>query len=130
MVAVHGLAALEGDTAFAFFVVRLRDAVDRDGLARVLRHFSALIPDADAFIDELPDPLDEDVRLFGMPWQPPEGDDLAEQRRLVEEAGAVDVEAAWFFQTGTSLPAQAMDEDESDADEEITKPLERIELDD
>ena len=45
-VTVHGLAPLEGETAFAFMVIKLRTAVDRGGLLEVLRYLASLIPDA------------------------------------------------------------------------------------
>ncbi len=70
MVEVHGLEALEGETAFAFMVVRLRTPVDRGGLLDVLRYIAPLIPDADAFIDEFPDELDGALRIVGIPWLP------------------------------------------------------------
>ena len=114
-VAVHGLDALEGETAFAFFVVRLREPVERDELVRLLRYIAPLIPDPDTFIDELPADLDQSVRLLAMPWSPPEAGHATQgQRRLIESAGPLGVEAAWFFQTGTSLPS----EDDEEADEE------------
>ena len=104
-VTVTGLDALEGETAFAFFVVRLRQPTARDGVVELLRYVAPLIPDADAFIDELPDDLEDEIRILGMPWLPPEaGHAVDAQRRLIEARATVGVEAAWFFQTGTSLP--------------------------
>jgi hypothetical protein len=118
-VRVHGLDPMEGETAFAFFVVRLVEPVDRAGLADLLRYLAPLIPDADAFIAELPDPLDEPMGIVGMPWTPPEaGHAAVAQRRLIEGADAAGVEAAWFFQTGTSLPPEEDDDEDDDADDD------------
>ena len=133
---VHGMGPLEGETAFAFLVVRLREAVDREGLERVLRYLAPLVPDAEAFISELPDPLEEPMRLVGMPWLPPEaGHATAAQRRLAEQADHVGIEEAWFFQTGTSLPSEDDEDDDEEAlpsramtaSDEITKTM-QIEL--
>ena len=119
MVAVHGLEALEGETAFAFMVVRLRTPVDRGGLLDVLRYIAPLIPDADAFIDEFPDELDGALRIVGIPWGPADaGMAVDVQRRLIESADSVGVEAAWFFQTGTSLPMPEDEDEEDDHDDE------------
>lgn len=116
-VAVRGLDALEGETAFAFLVVKLRAAVDRDGLVDVLRYLALLVPDADAFMSELPPELDEPMRIIGMPWTPPEaGHQVTAQRRLIEGGGTVGIEAAWFFQTGTSLPTEGEPDDDDDDD--------------
>ncbi len=117
-VAVYGLEPLEGETAFAFVVIRLRTAVDRGGLLEVLRYIAPLIPDADAFIDEFPDELDGALRIIGIPWGPAESGLAVEvQRRLIEGAGVVGIDAAWFFQTGTSLPLRD-DEDDDDPDDD------------
>jgi hypothetical protein len=120
-VEVHGLDPREGETAFAFLVVRLREARDRDGVLALLRYLAPLVAHPEAVIDELPDELDDTVRLLGMPWSPPEaGHEVEAQRQLIEGAGAVGVETAWFFQTGTSLPAadDDQDEDEDEDDDE------------
>jgi len=121
-VVVQGLEPLEGDTAFAFLVLRLRAAVDRDGVLEVLRFIAPLIPDADAFIDEFPEELDGALQIIGIPWAPAEaGHGVSAQRRLIDGADAVGVEAAWFFQTGTSLPSEPpsdSDEDDDDDDDE------------
>ena len=83
-VAVHGLDALEGETAFAFFVVRLREPATREQVVQLLRYIAPLIPDPDTFIDELPDDLEQLVRLLAMPWTPPEaGHAVDAQRRLI-----------------------------------------------
>jgi hypothetical protein len=117
-VRVHGLDPMEGETAFAFLVLRLVAPVDRAGLTDVLRYLAPMIPDADAFVAELPDPLDEPMRIVGMPWTPPEaGHAAVAQRRLIDGASSVGVEAAWFFQTGTSLPSEEADEDDDDDEE-------------
>ena len=116
---VHGLGALEGETAFAFVVLRLAAPTDRAGLLDVLRYVAPLIPDADQFMAELPDELDEAMRIIGIPWAPPEAGHAVEaQRRLIEGAGARGVEAAWFFQTGTSLPTEGAEEEDEDDDDE------------
>src|SRR6266700_3002190 len=98
-VRAHGLEARQGDTAFAFFVLRLETAVDRTGLIDVIRHVAPLIPDAEAFIDELPADLDDTIRIIGLQWSPPEaGHAVDGQRRLVESSAEIGVEAAWVFQ--------------------------------
>src|SRR5690349_7798262 len=112
---MNGLEARQGDTAFAFLVLRLRWAVDRDTIIATIRTLGALIPDADAFIAELPEDADQTMRIVAMPWLPPDDEEgVATQRALLAEAGEVD--EAWFFQTGTGLPAA--DEDAED-DEDI-----------
>ncbi len=112
-VLVHGLEPLEGETAFAFMVVRMHSAVERKGLLEVLRYIAPLIPDADAFMEEFPDDLDGPLRIIGIPWAPPEaGMAVDVQRRLIDRADSVGIEAAWFFQTGTSLPV--LDDEEAD----------------
>jgi hypothetical protein len=130
-VEVHGLDALEGETAFAFFVVRLREPVARDKVVTLLRYIAALIPDPDTFIEELPDDLGPLVRILAMPWTPPEaGHAVDAQRRLIEAAGSQGVEAAWFFQTGTSLPSEDEEpDDDSDHDEDEESPLEEAPTD-
>jgi len=122
-VAVHGLEPLEGETAFAFMVVRLRTAVDRGGLLEVLRYIAPLIPDADAFIDEFPDELEGALKIIAIPWAPADAGLAVEiQRRLIDGADAVGVDAAWFFQTGTSLPfAGEEEDDEVEQDDEGTR---------
>jgi hypothetical protein len=130
-VAVRGLDALEGETAFAFLVVKLRAAVERDGLVEVLRYLAPLVPDADAFVAELPPELEEPMRIIGMPWTPPEaGHQVSAQRRLIESAGTVGVEAAWFFQTGTSLPADEDDDEPDDDDDDEDAPRRALTTDD
>ena len=124
-VAVQGLEPLEGETAFAFMVVRLRTAVDRGGLLEVLRYIAPLIPDADAFIEEFPDELDGALRVIAIPWAPADAGLAVDiQRRLIDGADTVGIEAAWFFQTGTSLPcADSSDdeEEETESDDEGTR---------
>jgi len=118
-VEVHGLDAMEGETAFAFFVVRMREAVSREQIVAMLRYVAPLIPQPDTFIDELPDDLEQAIRILAMPWNPPEaGHAVDAQRRLIESAGSMGVEAAWFFQTGTSLPDEDSDEDDDDDDDD------------
>ena len=67
---VHHLEARHGDTAFAFLVLRLRKACDRDAIVAVIGKIAPMIPDADAFIAELPEDLEETMRIVGMPWLP------------------------------------------------------------
>src|SRR6185436_4156462 len=94
-VAVHGLDALEGETAFAFFVVRMREPVSREHVIEMLRYLAPLIPDPDPFIEELPEDLAQQIRIIAMPWTPPEaGHAVDGQRRLLESAGTHGVEAA------------------------------------
>ncbi len=119
---VHGLEARQGTTAFAFLVLRLRRPSDRAALVAVIRHVAPMIPDAEAFIAELPEDLEESMRIVGMPWAPASDDDgVEEQQALLAQLPSV--EAAWFFQTGTSLPnvnedeAGEDDDDAEDADE-------------
>lgn len=115
-VVVHGLEPLEGDTAFAFMVLRMHSAVERQGLLEVLRFVAPLIPDAETFIEEFPDELDDALRIIAVPWAPADaGMAVDVQRRLIDGAESVGVEAAWFFQTGTSLPI--LDDDDEDQDE-------------
>jgi HEAT repeat protein len=118
-VAVQGLEPLEGETAFAFMVVRLRTAVDRGGLLEVLRYIAPLIPDADAFIDEFPDELEGALRIIAIPWAPADAGLAVEiQRRLIDGSDVVGIEAAWFFQTGTNLPFADTGDDADDDDDE------------
>lgn len=119
-VAVHGLEPLEGDTAFAFMVLRLRSTVARAGLLELLRYIAPLIPDADAFMEEFPDELDGPLRIIGVPWAPAEaGMAVDVQRRLIDGAQSVGVEVAWFFQTGTSLPTVGDDPESGDDEAEV-----------
>jgi PBS lyase HEAT-like repeat len=118
---VHGLAPREGETAFAFFVLRLATPVDRDGLVDLIGQLAPLVPDAASFATELPQDCEAAMRLVGIPWSPPaDAAAFDAQRELIEGAGLHGIEEAWFFQTGTSLPAiRAEDEDEDDdADED------------
>jgi hypothetical protein len=116
-VAVHGLEPRQGETAFAFLVLRLARPMGRAALVEVLRHVAPLIPDADGFIAGFPDELDEAMQIVGLPWTPPEPRDLDAHRAVIERAGERGVEAAWFFQIGTSLPS-AGDEDEGEDGED------------
>ncbi|HSD87501.1 MAG TPA: hypothetical protein VLB44_08295 [Kofleriaceae bacterium] len=117
-VAVHGFEPVEGETAFAFCVLRLRQAVSRAALLELLRYMAPLIPDADTVIEELlPEDLEQAVQIIAVPWLPPEaGHAMTAQRRLVESAAMLGVEEAWFFQTGTGLPGEE-DEDDDDTDD-------------
>jgi len=123
---LHGLEVQRGATAFAFLVFRLARPVDRAALVALIEHVAMIVPDAEAFVDELPEDLDEPMLLVGMPWLPPESrDELAAQRRLIERAASHGVEAVWCFQTGTSLPeveedddADGYEDDDADADDD------------
>jgi hypothetical protein len=107
-VEIDGLEPARGEIAFAFFVVRLEVAVDRDGLLDVLRALAPLIPDVEAFIAEFPDELEGRLQLVAIPWLPPgAGAELRDQAELVDAAAAVGVTAAWFFQTGYEPLRQA-----------------------
>jgi hypothetical protein len=118
-VEVRGLEALIGDTAFAFFVVRMKQPVERGALMEMLRYVAPLIADSDSFIDDLPADLEQSLRILAMPWAPAEaGHAVDAQRRLIESAGTVGVEAAWFFQTGTSLPTEDSDDDDEDDEDD------------
>ena len=71
-VQVHGLEARQGETSFAFLVLRFTRPADRVVLVAAIRQIAPLIPDADAFIAELPTELDETMRIVGIPWMPPD----------------------------------------------------------
>ena len=117
-VTVRGLEAREGETAFAFLVLRLVTAVDREGLIELIRFIAPLVPDAEAFIEELPTDLEESMRIVGVPWLPPDAAQVEVQRQLIDATRDRGVEAAWFFQTGTSLPSIDDDEDEDEVDDD------------
>jgi hypothetical protein len=103
-VQIHGHQGRQGETAFAFCVFRFRDRIDHRGVVQVLRYVAPLLPDPDAVLEDLLARLEEAVRWLCLPWRPPDVGHLVDaQRRLIESAGAIGVEAAWFFQTGTSL---------------------------
>jgi hypothetical protein len=121
---VHGLEARQGETAFAFVVLRLGEPAPRERVVELLRYLAPLVPDVDAFVDELPEELGGPMQLVAVPWMPPEaGHAVDGQRRLIAGAGAVGVEAAWFFQTGTSLPTTGDDDDQEEDDEVVTEGL-------
>jgi hypothetical protein len=102
---VRGMAARQGETAFAFFVLCMHELMPRARLVEVLRFVAPLMPDPDGFIDGIPTMTEEALQIIGLPWSPPEaGRSVDAQRRLIEGAGTVGVAAAWFFQVGTSLP--------------------------
>src|SRR5437868_1037314 len=111
MTNVRGHEARQGETAFAFVVLRMRELIDREGLVELIRYLALLVPDAEGFVEGMPETIEEEMRYIGVPWTPPEAGHAVEaQRRLIEGAEVVGVEAAWFFQTGTSLGG---DEDEA-----------------
>ncbi len=119
-VAVHGHAALEGETAFAFFVVRTREPIARGRIVDLLHYLAPLIPDPDTFVEELSEDIDQAVQILALPWLPPEaGHAVSAQRRLIESAAAHGIDAAWFFQTGTSLPDLDDDDDDEDDGEDL-----------
>ena len=97
---VVGLAARGEDLTFAFMVVRLVRAVDRAALVALIQQLAPLLPDADAFLADFPDELEEAMWIIGMPWAPPEVHELELQRALIEAAADHGIETAWFFQTG------------------------------
>ena len=126
---VHGLEARQGETAFAFLVLRFQRGTSRAELVDLIRHVASVIPDAEAVISELPDELDEPMRIVGMPWAPPEAGHAVEaQRRLFEASANRGVEEAWFFQTGTCLPSihdaedDQDDQDAEDAEDAVSSP--------
>ncbi|HTL33733.1 MAG TPA: hypothetical protein VL326_11445 [Kofleriaceae bacterium] len=127
-VIIHGLEASEGETAFAFCVLRFAEPVARPVLVSTLGHVAALVPDADAIVgDLLPDDLEQEVLLITIPWMPAEaGHGHVAQRRLVESAASFGVVEAWFFQTSTSLPPleDEDDDDTDDAFDDNTRPIE------
>jgi hypothetical protein len=86
-------------------VLRLAQPMERAALVEVIRHVSPMIPDAEGIIAGFSDELDEAMQLVGMPWTPPAREGVDAQHALIEGAAARGVEAAWFFQTGTSLPS-------------------------
>ncbi len=109
---IHGLEARHGETSFALLVLRFTEPASRAALTATIRQFAPIIPDAEAFLDELaPDGEYEPFRVLGMPWLPPEaGSDVELQRRLIEAAAAHGVEEAWFFQASTGLPDISSDD--------------------
>ncbi|MBA3464985.1 MAG: HEAT repeat domain-containing protein [Deltaproteobacteria bacterium] len=118
---LHHLEARHGDTSFAFLVLRLRKASDRDAIVALIQKIAPMVPDAEAFIAELPEDLEESMKIVGMPWLPADDDDgLEEQQALLAQAS--EVEDAWFFQTGTGLPSvvDGDDDDDEDDDGDIT----------
>jgi hypothetical protein len=110
---IHGLEPATGEPAFAFCVLRLRQATARDALMELIEALAPLIPDADTVIEDLlPEDLEQAVRIIAVPWQP---GDVEEQRAVIERVG---VDEAWFFQTTTSLPP--VDEDGDDDDDDLS----------
>ena len=113
-VAIHGLEPRQGETAFAFLVLRLSRPLERAELVGVIRQIAPMIPDAERILEGFSEEIDEAMKIVGMPWLPPEEDGVEAQRALIEEAAARGVEAAWFFQTGTSLPSTGEEEEGDD----------------
>ncbi len=133
-VVVNGLQAQEGETVFAFFVLRLREPRDRAWVTELLRYIAPLIPDADSYIEEMREDDTSPFQLVGLPWTPPDAGHAVEaQRRLIESTSRFGVEAAWFFQTSTMLPSVEDDNDVAvgdSTDTSLTVPVERIDFDD
>ena len=103
-VRIHGLEGRQGETAFAFLVLRLVHPVDRVELVTVIRHVASIIPDAEAFIAELPETFEEAMQIVGMPWIPAEAGHAVEARRWIESARCRGVEVS---RRGSSRPARA-----------------------
>ena len=119
-VQLHGHEARQGETVFAFFVLRFATPTDRAGLRAALEHVASLVPDAGKLIAELPADLEEPMQIVSVPWAPPEpGPAVAEQRRSIATLAEAGVEAAWFFQTGTRLPSDADDDEDEEDDEDV-----------
>ena len=117
-IAIHGLEPRQGETAFAFLVLRLARPMERAALVEVVRHVASMIPDADRILEAFSEDMTETMQLVGLPWLPPAPDELDEQRALIERAAARGVEEAWFFQTGTALPTAGGEEDDEDEDDD------------
>lgn len=101
-ISVSGLEPSAGDTTFAFVVLKFRHALRRERLIPLTRYLAALVTDADAVIDRLPDTTDELVTVAALPWTPPQpGRELDAQRKLIESTSELGVEAARFVQAGT-----------------------------
>ena len=65
---IHGLEARHGETSFALLVLRFTEPASRAALTATIRQFAPIIPDADAFLDELPpDGEYEPFQVLGMP---------------------------------------------------------------
>jgi hypothetical protein len=111
-VRVTGLEPREGETAQAFVVLRFASPCDRASAAAMLRQLADVTGQDDAAVDEWLDGLAEELEIVAVPWEPPDTKAAAAaQRRLVDAAEAHGVEAAWFFQVGTSLPDIDADDD-------------------
>ncbi len=89
---VRGLDARQGETAFAFCVLRMVAPVSRVQLVELVHQLAPLVGDADGFVAGVPEELDEPLKLVALPWSPPEaGHAVDVQRRLVEGASAAGV---------------------------------------
>ena len=115
---VYGLEPRQGETAFAFLVLRLARPMERAEFVELLHHVAPMLPDAEGFIAGFPEGIDEAMQIIGLPWVPPEPRDIDEHRALIASAAQRGVEAAWFFQIGTSLPSAGGDEDEDEDEDE------------
>ena len=118
-VTIQGHELKQGETAFAFLVLRLVAPLARGPLAELIRHLAPVVPDAEGFIEGLPEELEAPMRMLGVPWGPPEdAAEMATQRSVIAAASGLGVEAMWFFQTGTGLPLRPDDEDDDEDDED------------
>jgi hypothetical protein len=140
-VALHGHELRQGETAFAFVVLRFVKPAGRGAVVEAVRFVAALVPDAERAIVELDEQLGEDVKLVALPWSPPASErERTAQRASIDGAAAVGVDAAWFFQTGSMLRARDAtgvvgDDDGAGWEDEVptgqaTVPIVRVDLDD
>jgi hypothetical protein len=115
-VRVHGLEPRQGETAYAFLVLRFGRAVMANVLMDIGMHVAPICPDAEQLIGDLP--AAEPYRILALPWTPPEaGSDVELQRRLIEYAAQKGVDEVWCFQVGTSVPSVHGDDDEQILDD-------------
>jgi hypothetical protein len=129
-VAIHGLEPRQGETAFALVVLRMRRPIEREDFVELVRHMAPMIPDAEEILASLADEIEEAMQIVGIPWMPPEQDELEDHRALIESTAARGVDAAWFFQAGTSLPTADDDEEDDDEDYEDESDLDEEDEDD
>ncbi|HEY4057354.1 MAG TPA: hypothetical protein VGM39_12140 [Kofleriaceae bacterium] len=111
---IHGLEPSQGETAYAFLVLRFGRAVMANVLMEIGRHVAPICPDAEQLIGDLP--AADPYRILALPWTPPEaGSDVELQRRLLEYAAQKGVEEVWCFQIGTSVPRLHGDDEDDGA---------------
>ena len=119
VVQLRGLEARQGEPSAALLVLRLREPVSGAKLRELVRYVAPMLADPDGALDE----LDDGAQLLAVRWSPPEaGHAVDAQRRLVESAARLGVEAAWCLQTATCLELPG-DVFEDDLDEP-TRPFE------